>query len=173
MNLSSFATLLGIVVVMVLVTSALAMSFAVRAKRGALQPLIRARFKRLREGWYQANITITNRSPGILVGRSLRRVRPRSARLMAPIAAVSTSEGDFQVWSDPKTDKPVTAIPLSLVIAPREARDDGVARGTEALATAWVFVPGKTEPAELVLELTLHDGEEHLRRYRFVVTRDA
>ena len=173
MNLSPFATLLGIVVVMVLVTSALAMSFAVRAKRGALQPLIRASFKRLREGWYQASITVTNRSPGILVGMSLRRVRPRSARLMAPITAVSTREGDFQVWSDPATDKPATTIPLGLVIAPREARDDGVARGTEAVATAWVFVPGKTEPAELVLELTLTDGEDHLRRYRVVAIRDA
>jgi hypothetical protein len=173
MNLSPFATLLGIVMVLVFVTSALAMSFAVRARRGALQPLIRASFKRLREGWYQASITITNRSPGILVGVSLRRVRPRSARLMAPATAVSSAEGDFQVWSDPATDMAATAIPLNLVIAPREALDDGVARGTEAGTTAWVFVPGKTEPAELVLELDLTDGEARLRRYRLVATRDA
>jgi hypothetical protein len=43
-------------------------------------------------------------------------VRPRAARLMAPIQQVSTREGDFQVWSDPTTDKARIGIPLDIAL---------------------------------------------------------
>jgi hypothetical protein len=74
---------------------------AFRASRPGADPIIKASVKELREGLYQVGLTVTNRAPYSLVGVSLRRVRPTSARPMAPITSVRTRDGDFQVWSDP------------------------------------------------------------------------
>ncbi len=104
---------------------------------------------------------MTNRSPQVLSAVSLRRVKPRSARLMAPISSVSTNEGDFQVWSDPSNDKRSTSIPLDIALDSRLGND-------EARLIVWIFLPEKAAAAELVLELTLSDEEEKLRRYRLV-----
>jgi len=43
-----------------------------------------------------------------------------SARLMAPIQQVSTRKGDFQVWSDPTTDKARIGIPLDIALGPND-----------------------------------------------------
>jgi len=39
---------------------------------------------------------------------------------MAPIQQVSTREGDFQVWSDPTTDKARIGIPLDIALGPND-----------------------------------------------------
>ena len=109
---------------------------------------------------------MTNRSPHVLSAVSLRRVKPRSARLMAPISSVSTNEGDFQVWSDPSNDKRSTSIPLDIALDSRLGND-------EARLIVWIFLPEKAAAAELVLELTLSDEEEKLRRYRLVAGGDS
>lgn len=156
-----------------LVIAAATIKLAFRAGRAAADPIIAASFKELRKGWYQVNMTVTNRTPYGLVGVSLRRVRPASARLMAPIKSVSTQQGDFQVWSDPAIDKPTTTIPLDVVIGPHEVPHGVVSLNSEIHTTAWLFLPKNSEPARLTLELALRDGAKKLRRYRFVVTRDA
>ena len=61
---------------------------------------------------------------------------------MSPIQSVSTRKGDFQVWSDPATDKPKISIPLDLAIAAHEQHQGGVAPRSEAHITAWLFLPG-------------------------------
>jgi hypothetical protein len=93
-----------------LVIAAATMRLAFRRRPAAAEPVIEASFKELRQGWYQVDMTVTNRAPYGLVGVSLRRVRPGAARLMAPIKSASTPQGDFQVWSDPAVDKPATTI---------------------------------------------------------------
>jgi hypothetical protein len=112
-----------------------------------------------------------NRSPHGLLAVSLRRVKPRSARLMAPISSVSTNEGDFQVWSDPSNDKRSKSIPLDIAIGSRERSGGGAVADVRIIV--WIFLPDKAEPAELVLELTLSDAEEKLRRYRLVARRES
>ena len=96
-----------------------------RAQKGE-PPIIRASLKELQKGWYQLSITVINRLPYQLFGVSLRRIRPRSARLMAPIISVSTKQGDFQVWSNPAVDKLTTTIPLDIALGAHEARQAGV-----------------------------------------------
>jgi hypothetical protein len=73
--------------------------------RLAPRPTIRATSRKLKPGWYQLHIAVTNQASYGVIVDELRRVRPRAARLMAPIQQLSTREGDFQVWSDPTTDK--------------------------------------------------------------------
>jgi hypothetical protein len=166
MNLSSFATDLILAGILTLLVSLLALEIYFGARQRPVEPVIQASAKRLRDGWYQATITMVNRSPHALSAVSLRRVKPRSARLMAPISSVSTKEGDFQVWSDPSNDKRSTSIPLDIVI------DQRLGSG-EARIIVWIFPPEKAEAAELVLELTLSDVEEKLRRYRLVARRES
>src|SRR4029077_4232864 len=89
-----------------------------RARKKGEPPIITASLKELQKGWYQLSITVINRLPYQLFGVSLRRIRPRSARLMAPIISVSTEQGDFQVWSNPAVDKLLTTIPLSNALGP-------------------------------------------------------
>jgi hypothetical protein len=167
MNVSLFQLL--IVAGPILLIAAATMWFASRGGRAGSEPIIRASVKKLQEDWYQVSLTVTNLAPYRLVGVSLGRVRPRSARLMAPIKSVRTRDGDFQVWSDPAVDWPTTTIPLDLVLGPHEARHGVVSRAPEAHANAWLFLPEKCNPSQLTLELAMRDGGNHLRRYRFNV----
>ena len=166
MNLSPFATDMILAGILTLLVSLLALEIYFSATQRPVQLVIQASAKRLRDGWYQATITMTNRSPQVLSAVSLRRVKPRSARLMAPISSVSTNEGDFQVWSDPSNDKRSTSIPLDIALDSRLEND-------EARLIVWIFLPEKAAAAELVLELTLSDEEEKLRRYRLVARRES
>jgi hypothetical protein len=166
MNLSPFATDLILAGILTLLVSLLALEIYFSATQRPLQPVIQASAKRLRDGWYQATITMTNRSPHVLSAVSLRRVKPRSARLMAPIGSLSTDDGDFQVWSDPANDRRSTSIPLDIALDSRLGTD-------EARLIVWIFLPEKAEAAELVLELTMSDAEEKLRRYRLVARRET
>jgi hypothetical protein len=168
MNLPPFATL---AVAATVIAALIFLLLALRAGRPHLEPLISASFRQLREGWYQADFTFINRSSATLAAVELRRLRPSSARLMAPITSVSTREGDFQVWSDPHADRTSIAIPLQIIVPPREARGDGSALGSETKAAIWVFLPERANPAELVFELSMRDGRDKLRRYRVVARR--
>jgi len=114
MNGSFFPLQLGIAVALVLLVAASTIRFVVKAKRAGAEPIIRATFRELQKGWYQVHVAVANQAPYGVVVDELRRVRPRSARLMAPIKSVSTRKGDFQVWSHPTTDKATTSIPLDL-----------------------------------------------------------
>lgn len=147
--------------------------FALRTTRTGAEPIIRATSQRLKQGWYQINISVANRAPYRLVVDELRRVRPRSARLMAPITSVSTRHGNFQVWSDPSTDKATTSLPLDVAIGPNEQQQGGVVPGSaEAQITAWLFLPEDRDPSELTLELALFDRGDNLRCLRFGVVRE-
>ncbi|MCJ7599618.1 MAG: hypothetical protein MUO41_13560 [Methyloceanibacter sp.] len=171
MNLSPFATDLILAGILTLLVSFLALEIYFSGRQLPLDPIIQASAKKLRQGWYQATITMINRSPHGLLAVSLRRVKPRSARLMAPISSVSTNEGDFQVWSDPSNDKRSKSIPLDIAIGSRERSGGGAVADVRIIV--WIFLPDKAEPAELVLELTLSDAEEKLRRYRLVARRES
>ena len=94
-----------VVATMVSVLVAAIAWLAFRARKKGEPPIITASLKELQKGWYQLSITVINRLPYQLFGVSLRRIRPRSARLMPPIISVSTKQGDFQVWSNPAVDK--------------------------------------------------------------------
>jgi len=172
MNASLSIVELGIVVGLILLIAAAALWFASRGGRVGSEPIIEASFKELQKGWYQVDLTVTNRAAYPLVGVSLRRVRPSSARLMAPIKSVRTRDGDFQVWSDPAVDKPATTIPLDLVVGPQEEQHGVPSLRSEAHATAWLFLSQKRDPAQLTLELALRGGRGRLRRYRFNVARE-
>jgi hypothetical protein len=91
---------------------------------------------------------------------------------MAPITSVSTRQGNFQVWSDPAVDLPTTSIPIDMVVGPHEAWRGAVSPGSEAHMMAWVFLPERSEPTQLTLELAFRDGGGHLRHYRFIATRE-
>jgi hypothetical protein len=169
MNVSPFAIELAVAIVLILAVAAWTLSFVLRADEGGAGPIIKARAKELQKGWYQLDMSIANRAPYRLTGVALRRVRPRAARLMAPITSVSTSKGDFQVWSDPSTDSPKTSIPLHLEMGPHEERHGFAAQGVEAHATAWLFLPEGREISELALELAFVDRAKNLRRVRFGV----
>ena len=90
---------------------------------------------------------------------------------MAPVKSVSTKDYDFQIWSDPESDKPKKSIPLDFVVGPHEAPQDAASPGSEAHPTAWLFLPGKQAPGDVLLELTLRDVKGKLHRYE--VTRHA
>lgn len=115
-----------VVAIMIVVMVAVIAWFAFRARKTGEPPIITASLKELQKGWYQLSITVINRLPYQLFGVSLRRIRPRSARLMAPIMSVSTKQGDFQVWSNPAIDKLAKTIPLEIALGPHEARQAGV-----------------------------------------------
>src|SRR4051794_38791650 len=93
---------------------------ALRPRYARLEPTVTAITKELQKGWYQVSIIVTNRWSESLTVVSLRRVRPKSARIMAPAMSVSTKQGDFQVWSNPALDKPSKSIPIGTVVGPRE-----------------------------------------------------
>ena len=173
MEPSLFVLQLGIAVGVILVIAISTVRLALRTTRTGAEPIVRATSQRLKQGWYQINISVANRAPYRLVVDELRRVRPRSARLMAPIRSVSTRQGNFQVWSDPATDKATTSIPLDVAIAGREGEHGGVVPGSaEAQITAWLFMPEGNDPSELELELALFDRGDNLRCLRFGVVRE-
>src|SRR6476620_8642267 len=155
--------------VSVLVAAIAWLAFCAR-KKGE-PPIIAASLKELQKGWYQLSITVINRLPYQLFGVSLRRIHPRSARLMAPIMSVSTKQGDFQVWSNPAVDKLTTTIPLDIALGAHEARQAGVLADSPTQTTVWVFLSKKSEAMRFIFDLTLSDGEQNLRRCRFAVTR--
>jgi hypothetical protein len=167
---SPFAIQLGIAIGLVLAIAASTLSFALRARKAGAEPVISATCRKLKTGWYQVQIAVANQAPYGVIVDELRRVRPRAARLMAPIKQVTTREGEFQVWADPATDKARTSIPLDLALEPNETRASAVSRAPEAHTTAWLFLPEQFDPAELVLELAFIDGSDRLRSYRFNVT---
>jgi hypothetical protein len=142
---------------------------ALRKRPQAAPPLIDARYVWLREGWYQVDMRVINRGPVTLGGVSLRCLRPRRARLMAPVTSVSTKDYDFQTWSDPATDRPEKSIPLDFVVGPHQA-PQGASPAAEAHPTCWLFLPGKQPAADVVLELTLRDGKGKLYRYEVTAT---
>ena len=170
---SLFAVQLGIAVVVILLIAVSTVRFALRSTRTGSEPIIKANSQKLQEGWYQINIAVANRAPYGLVVDELRRVRPRTARLMAPIRSVSTRQGSFQVWSDPATDKATTSIPLDIAIAAHELQHGGVVPGSEAQITAWLFLPDGGDPTELLLELAVFDGSDNLRSFQFGVMREV
>jgi hypothetical protein len=169
MNVSRFAIELAIAMVLLLAVAGWTLSFLLRSRDGGAEPIIRARAKELKRGWYQIDLSIANRAPYGLTSTSLRRVRPRTARLMAPITSVSTREGDFQVWSDPSIDSPKTSIPLHLEVGPHERRQGFASSGAEAQATAWLFLPENRDLPEATLELSFIDRARNLRRVQFGV----
>lgn len=169
MNVSPLAIQLAIVVVLVLGVIAWTLRFVLRSGEGGPEPLIRARAKELQKGWYQLDMRIANRAPYGMTGVSLRRIRPRAARLMAPITSVSTRKGEFQVWSDPTTDEASTSIPVHLEVGPHEGRHGFAATGSEAQTMAWLFIPGESDLSDLTLELAFMDRARNLRRFKFGV----
>jgi hypothetical protein len=102
----------------------------------------------------------------------LKRVKPRAARLMAPIKQVSTRKGEFQVWSHPTT-KATASIPLDLHLGPHEARAGAVARTSQQQITAWLFLPEHSNPLHVTLELIVRDHASALRRYRVIARREG
>ncbi len=161
-----FSLLIQIAVIAALVVVAVvALWFAFRRRPEPAVPLVAARYVKLREGWYQIDMRVINRAPFALGGVSLRCIRPRRARLMAPVKSVSTKDYDFQIWSDPESDKPEKSIPLDFVVGPHEVPQDAGSPGTEAHPAAWLFLPGKKAPGQVVLELTLRDVKGKLHRY--------
>ena len=172
MQPSLFALQFGLVMVVIVLIVAWTLRYTLRATRAGAEPIIKASFRKLQKGWFQLHITVVNQAPYGLIVDELRRVRPRSARLMAPIQSVSTRQGDFQVWSHPGTDKATTSIPLDLVLGPQEA-SSSVSRNAEAQATAWLFLPEKTNPLGVTVELAVLDRAGPLRRYRVTARREG
>ena len=158
---------LGIAAEVLVAGAALLLAFR---RRGAPEPVIEASVKTLREGLYQVDIKITNRAPHAVAGESLRRVRPHSAKLLAPIRQVSTRDGDFQVWSDPEADKPAARIPIDLVLGPWQPPDGIVSLSAEGHVAVWLFLPRPSDLGRLVLELSLSQEGGRQSRHRFGVT---
>jgi len=167
-----FALQLGVIVVVAVLVIGWAV-FALRSPRAGAEPVIRASFRELQKGWYQIHIAVTNRAPYSIVVEELKRVRPRSARLMAPVKQMSTREGEFQVWTHPTTDKATASIPLDLALGPHRAAEGTASRASGAHLTAWLFLPGDGDLPEVTLELATLDGAGHLRRHRFAARREA
>lgn len=168
-----FALQLGIVVAVVVLIAGWTIDYALRASQVGAEPAISASFRKLQKGWYQLDIAVANRAPYGIVVDELRRVRPRGARLLAPIKEVNTRQGDFQVWSHPSTDRATVSIPLELALGPHEAKAGTVSRASEGQITAWLLLSERNDPAEVTLELATLDGAGHLRRYCFTARREA
>ena len=173
MNDWFFALQLGIVIVVIVLIAASTVRFALRSTRAGAEPTIKASFRKLQKGWFQLHVAVANQAPYGVVVDELRRVWPRSARLMAPITSVSTRKGDFQVWSHPTTDKATTSIPLDLVLGPHEARAGTISRAAEGQVTAWLFLPEDLNPLDVTLELVFLDRAGPLRRYRVTARREG
>ena len=169
----SLAPLQLVILVGLILIAALVIRLAFRASRPGADPIIKASARELREGLYQVGLTVINRAPCSLVGVSLRRVRPTSARLMAPITSVRTREGDFQVWSDPVVDSRATSIPVDLVVGPYEGQHGVGSPFATADTAVWLFLPKQSELARLTLELVMRADGKRLRRYRFNVTPES
>ena len=146
--------------------------FAFRSRRAGDEPMIKASFRKLQSGWFQLHVSIANQAPYAVVVDELKRVKPRAARLMAPIKQVSTRKGEFQVWSHPTTDKATTSIPLDLHLG-HEARDGTVARASQEQVTVWLFLLEDLNPLDVTLELAILDHAGQLRRHRVAAKREG
>jgi hypothetical protein len=173
MNDWVFALQLGIVLLVILAIAVSTIGFAFRSIRAGVEPSIEASFRKLQSGWFQLHVSIANQAPYALVVDELKRVKPRAARLMAPIKQVSTRKGEFQVWSHPTTDKATASIPLDLHLGPHEARAGAVARTSQQQITAWLFLPEHSNPLHVTLELIVRDHASALRRYRVIARREG
>jgi hypothetical protein len=171
MNDWAFSLQLGVVLVVILAIAVSTIGFAFRSIRAGVEPSIEASFRKLQAGWFQLHISIANQAPYPLVDE-LKRIKPRAARLMAPIKQVSTRKGEFQVWSHPTTDKATASIPLDLHLGPHEARAGAVARTSQGQITAWLFLPEDSNPLDVTLELIVRDHASALRRYRVIAKRE-
>jgi hypothetical protein len=168
-----FAIQLGIAVVVIVLIAVSTVRFGLRSTPTGAEPLVKANVQKLKPGWFQLNIAVANRAPYRLLVDELGRVRPKSARLMSPIQSVSTRKGDFQVWSDPTTDKAKISIPLDIAIEAHEPHQGGVKPASEAQISIWLYLPDGSDPTELELELAVFDGGDNLRAYRFGVMREV
>jgi hypothetical protein len=92
MNDWVFALQLGIVLLVILAIAVSTIGFAFRSIRAGVEPSIEASFRKLQSGWFQLHVSIANQAPYALVVDE--RVKPRAARLMAPIKQVSTRKGE-------------------------------------------------------------------------------
>lgn len=173
MNDWVFALQLGVVLAVILAIAISTIGFAFRSSRAGAEPIIKASFKKLQTGWFQLHVSVANQAPYAVVVDELKRVKPRSARLMAPITSVSTKKGEFQVWSHPTTDKATTSIPLDLRLGPHEARAGTVSRASEEQVTAWLLLPEDLNPLDVTLELVFLDRAGPLRRYRVTARREG
>jgi hypothetical protein len=173
MNDWSFPLQLGLVLVVILAIAVTTIGFAVRSIRAGAEPSIKASFRKLQAGWFQLHVSVANQAPYPLVVDQLRRIKPRAARLMAPIKQVSTRKGEFQVWSHPSTDKATASIPLDLHLAAHDARADAVARASQGQITAWLFLPENANPLDVTLELCVRDHASALRRCRVIAKREG
>jgi hypothetical protein len=159
----------GIVAAAILLGLA-ALVLAMARRRADAEPDVEAKAKTLREGLHQIDIKITNRGPHALAAESLRRVRPLAARLLAPVTQVATREGDFQVWSDPESDKQSTKIAVDLVLGPWQPAEGVVTLRAEGHIAVWLFLRKERDLSRLLLELVLREEGGGLRRKRFGVT---
>ena len=159
------------IVAAVLIALAL-LVLALGRRRGGAEPVIEASARPLRKGLYQIDIKVANRAPHAVAAGSLRRVRPLSARLLAPVKQVATRDGDFQVWSDPDGDKPTTKIAVDLVLGPFEPGGGVVSLSAEGQVAAWLFLRKERDLSRLLLELALREEGGRLRSSRFGVTPD-
>ena len=164
---------LGFVAAVVLAIAAWTIRFAFRSRRAGAEPIVNASFRKLQTGWFQLHVSIANRAPYPVIVNELKRVSPRSARLMAPIKQVSTREGEFQVWSHPTTDKATTSIALDLHLGPHEPRAGTVMRASQDQLTAWLFLPEDLNPPDVTLELAVLDHSGTLRRHRVIAKREG
>lgn len=169
----TFVLQLGVVLVVILAIAISTIGFAFRSTRSGAEPIIKASFRKLQAGWFQLHVAIANQAPYAVVVDELKRVKPRAARLMAPIKQVNTRSGEFQVWSHPTTDKATTSIPLDLHLGPHEAGAGAVARTSQQQITAWLFLPEDSNPLEVTLELIVLDHAGLLRRHRVIAKREG
>lgn len=139
-----------------------------RTRQSGREPIVSATLNELQKGWYQVTISVTNKAPHAFTAVILRRVRPRSLRMLAPINSVSTEQGDFQVWSDPAIDRPTKTIPLHVMIGPHQDREGAAAVDCQSQIAAWLFLPKPR--GTLTLELSLAGPDERLRRYRLTAS---
>jgi hypothetical protein len=142
--------------------------FSSRPRQSNDDPIITATVHELQKGWYQVVISVANRAPHGFIAVSLRRIKPRSARILAPVTSVSTDQGDFQVWSNPALDAAATIIPLNTMIEAHQGRKGVADVDSQSQISAWLFLPKKRGPRRLTLELTLSGLDECLHRYRFL-----
>jgi hypothetical protein len=173
MNDWAFALQLGIVLAVIVAMAVSTIGLAFRSSRAGFEPIVKASFRKLQAGWFQLNVSIANQAPYAVVVDELKRVQPRTGRLMAPIKQVSTRKGEFQVWSHPTTDKATTSIPLDLHLGSHEANAGAVARTSQAQLTAWLFLPEDSNPLDVTLELVVRDQAGALRRHRVIAKREG
>ena len=172
MNDWAFALQLGVVLVVILAVAVSTIGFAFRSIRAGVEPSIKASFRKLQAGWFQLHISIANQAPYPLVVDELKRIKPRAARLMAPIKQVCMRKVEFQVWSHPTSANATAIIPPDLDVRPHEARAGAVARTSQAQITAWLFLPEDSNPLDVTLELIVRDHASALRRYRVIAKRE-